>query len=70
MSRLQTVEAILRVPCLQATYAIEYIGQQLAGGRLHGVRCIAASDVSASEAAFHGVPLTSLAEFPKVICAP
>ncbi|KAA6420892.1 MAG: hypothetical protein FRX49_09033 [Trebouxia sp. A1-2] len=31
-----------------------------------GVRCIPASDVSASEAAFQGVPVTSLAEHPVV----
>ena len=29
-------------------------------GKLRGLRCVPASDVAASEAAFHGVPLTTL----------
>ena len=29
---------------------------------MQGIKCIPSSDVTASEAAFHGVPLTSIAE--------
>jgi len=36
------------------------IAERLTDGRLSGVRCIPSSDVSASEAAFLGVPLTTI----------
>ncbi|KAL0042633.1 hypothetical protein WJX79_005902 [Trebouxia sp. C0005] len=45
---------------------IECLAQKTTSGLLQGVRCIPASDVSASEAAFQGVPVTSLAEHPVV----
>ncbi|KAK9822915.1 hypothetical protein WJX74_004327 [Apatococcus lobatus] len=42
-------------------YAIEYIAELLQLGELQRVNCIPGSDLTASEAAFQGVPLTALA---------
>ena len=49
---------------------LDYLARQLERGSLHGVRCVPASDQTASEAAFHGVPLTSLQEHPVVRTPP
>ena len=51
---------------LQVNEAIDYMAQQLERGSLQGIRCVPASDQTASEAAFHGIPLTSLQETPAV----
>lgn len=45
---------------------IECLAQKASSGDLQGVRCVPASDVSASEAAFQGVTVTNLAENPVV----
>ena len=50
----------------QVNEAIDYLAQQLERGSLQGVRCVPASDQTANEAAFRGVPLTSLQESPAV----
>jgi hypothetical protein len=50
----------------QVNEAIDYLSSQLRAGGLQGVQCVPASDQSASEAAFRGVPLTSLETRPKV----
>jgi len=39
---------------------IEALSQRLTSGSLKSIKCVPSSDVSASEAAFHGVPLVSL----------
>ena len=41
---------------------LQELSERLGSGRLTSVRCVPSSDVSASEAAFHGVPLTTLEE--------
>jgi len=46
--------------------AIDYLAKQLQAGGLQRVLCVPASDQSASEAAFRGVPLTSLQAHPQV----
>jgi DNA-binding transcriptional regulator LsrR (DeoR family) len=39
---------------------LEELAHRLESGKLRGVRCVPASDAAASEAAFHGLPLTTL----------
>ncbi len=50
----------------QVNEAIDYLAKQLQAGGLQRVLCVPASDQSASEAAFRGVPLTSLQAHPQV----
>ena len=45
---------------LGVTYVLEELAQRLGAGKLRGVRCVPASDAAAGEAAFLGVPLTTL----------
>ncbi|EFN51133.1 hypothetical protein CHLNCDRAFT_141332 [Chlorella variabilis] len=47
---------------LGVTYVLEELAQRLGAGKLRGVRCVPASDAAAGEAAFLGVPLTTLQE--------
>ena len=63
-----TAQAGRRSACAgaQVNEAIDYLSSQLRAGGLQGVQCVPASDQSASEAAFRGVPLTSLETRPKV----
>ena len=51
---------------VQVNEAISYLATQLQAGGLQRVLCVPASDQSASEAAFRGVPLTSLQAHPNV----
>lgn len=53
----------------QVNEAIDYLANQLQAGGLQRVLCVPASDQSASEAAFRGVPLTSLQAHPQVSTA-
>ena len=46
--------------CHQVNLFLAEIAARLNAGKLRGVKCVPASDVAASEAAFHGVPLTTL----------
>ncbi|KAL4853873.1 putative ribose-5-phosphate isomerase 4 [Chlorella vulgaris] len=45
---------------------LEELAHRLESGKLRGVRCVPASDAAASEAAFHGLPLTTLQAAPKL----
>ena len=44
----------------QVNCLLEEVAQRLASGQLRGVRVVPASDAAAGEAAFLGVPITSL----------
>ena len=59
MVALETSGGRKGVAMLQVNHAIQYLSRRLDDGSMMGVRCLAASDAAASEAAFHGVPLTS-----------
>ena len=48
------------IACHQVNLFLEEIAARLNAGKLRGVKCVPASDVAASEAAYHGVPLTTL----------
>lgn len=45
---------------LAANCLLQEIAQRQGAGKLRGLKVVPASDVAASEAAFHGVPLTTL----------
>ncbi len=45
---------------------IQHLAARLKEGSLQGIRCITDSDVSAMEAACQGVPITNLAQHPKI----
>ncbi|GAB4823667.1 hypothetical protein N2152v2_010713 [Parachlorella kessleri] len=47
---------------LAVNAVVEELARRIDSGALQGVRCVPASAVTASEAAFHGVPLTTQAE--------
>ncbi|KAI3431827.1 hypothetical protein D9Q98_010580 [Chlorella vulgaris] len=51
---------------LGVTCVLEELAHRLESGKLRGVRCVPASDAAASEAAFHGLPLTTLQAAPKL----
>ncbi|KAK9809023.1 hypothetical protein WJX72_008086 [[Myrmecia] bisecta] len=51
---------------VMTNHAIQYLGQRLEEKSLQRVRAVPASDVSASEAAFHGVPQTDLHAHPEL----
>lgn len=47
-------------------HAIVALGEALASNRFQGVAAVPACDAAANEAAFHGIPLTTMEEADKI----